>query len=152
MSISRFNVRVYALIINELEEVLLSDEFRFGHHFTKFPGGGVEFGEGLKDALFRELKEELNLEISEAQLFYINDFFQQSAFREEDQVLAFYYIVHLKKNKLSLLEYHLPLQTEGEKQRWKHISQLDNNELTFPIDQVVAEKLYEGFCGIHSYL
>jgi 8-oxo-dGTP diphosphatase len=152
LSLSRFNVRVYALIINELDEVLLSDELRFGHHFTKFPGGGVEFGEGLKDALFRELKEELNLEIADARLYFVNDFFQQSAFKAEDQVIAFYYVIYLDKKRLSLLDYHLPLKDEGEKQRWKPISKLDKNELTFPIDQLVAEKLSHNFKGIHSYL
>ena len=37
---SYFNVRVYGLLINDDNEVLLSDEREFGMDFIKFPGGG----------------------------------------------------------------------------------------------------------------
>ncbi len=42
-----FNIRVYALLINEKNEVLITDEFRFGKEMTKFPGGGL----GAKEPL-----------------------------------------------------------------------------------------------------
>ena len=45
--------RTYGILINEKQEVLISDEFRFGRYFRKFPGGGVEKGEGILDALKR---------------------------------------------------------------------------------------------------
>ena len=45
------NIRVYGIIINDENQVLLSDELRFGNAFTKFPGGGLEWGEGTKDCL-----------------------------------------------------------------------------------------------------
>jgi len=60
--LKRYNLRVYALIINDNNEVLVSDERRHGRSFTKFPGGGLEWGEGLKDGLVRELSEELAAE------------------------------------------------------------------------------------------
>jgi len=43
----RFNVRVYGLLINDRNEILISDEQEYGMQFSKFPGGGLEYGEGL---------------------------------------------------------------------------------------------------------
>ena len=71
-----FNVRVYGLLINSNNELLLSDERRGGFSFTKFPGGGLEFGEGVVEALIREFSEELAIDVSVGDLFYVNDFFQ----------------------------------------------------------------------------
>lgn len=65
----RFNLRVYALIIDESNRILISDECRFGHFFTKFPGGGIEANEGITDALKRELQEELSVEMLDASFF-----------------------------------------------------------------------------------
>jgi mutator protein MutT len=140
--LSKFNLRVYALLINEKQEILLSDENRFGKFFTKFPGGGVEHGEGIQDALFRELQEELHLEISRADFFYFNEFHQASAF-DQSNLVAFYYIVNIQKAAVPLQEegYTIPFEQEQELQRWKAIHELQKDELTFPIDQKVLEKL-----------
>ena len=140
-----FNLRVYGLIINENQEILLSDEFRFGHFFTKFPGGGVEKGEGIVDALHREFQEELNLKIEDATPFYFNDFYQESAFRKEDQIVSFYYLVKCDNSKIKVKTYEIPFQEETEKQRWISIGFLKENDLTFPIDKVVVDKLKKHF-------
>ena len=136
-----FNLRVYALILNDNNEILLSDEFRFGKFFTKFPGGGVEFGEGILDALHRELEEELNLTIDEAAPFYFNDFHQESAFQSNHQLVSFYYLVKCDINKISTHSYNIPFQDEGEKQRWSQLKTLEIEHLTFPIDRIVLERL-----------
>ena len=140
-----FNLRVYGLIINEKKEILLSDENRFGHFFTKFPGGGVEKGEGIIDSLHREFQEELNLKIEDAKPFYFNDFYQESAFRKEDQIVSFYYLVQCDNSKIIVENYEIPFQEETEKQRWISIALLNENNLTFPIDKVVVGKLKETF-------
>lgn len=140
----KFNLRVYALIINEFQEILLSDENRFGKFFTKFPGGGVEHGEGIQEALFRELQEELRLQISEAAFFYFNEFHQASAF-DQSSLVAFYYRIDVKKADILLnsASYKIPFEQEQELNRWKAIADLQKDELTFPIDQIVLEKLKE---------
>ena len=139
---NQFNLRVYGFIINDNQELLLSDEYEFGTFFTKFPGGGVEHGEGILDALKRELKEELNVEVRSSECLYFNEFYQESQFHAKTQVTCFYYLVqcdtisHLGKEK-----YLIPFHEPQEKQRWKKITELNSVDLSFPIDQKALEEL-----------
>jgi ADP-ribose pyrophosphatase YjhB (NUDIX family) len=147
IQIKRFNLRVYAIIHNEKGEVLLSKERRGGSEFTKFPGGGVELGEGILDALHRELLEELDAEINSASLFFVNDFFQISSFRPEDQIVSFYYLVKLKnmgniqEKRRSTLGSQDP--DDFEQAQWVPKNHLIFNALTFPIDRLVVDKLMQ---------
>ena len=141
-----FNVRVYGLLINSKNEILVSDERRAGISFTKFPGGGLEFGEGLSEALKREFSEEMGIIITVENLFYVNDFFQISAFNEDHQLLSFYYLINYSHtDKIGKLEYTYPLNEDGEKQRWVSISELHEDNFTFPIDKKVIQKLITDF-------
>ena len=90
-----FNVRVYGLLINEKKQVLVSDERIYNRNLeiTKFPGGGLELGEGTLDCIKREFKEELNIDIEIVKHLYTTDFFQQSAFHDDHQIISIYYIV-----------------------------------------------------------
>lgn len=140
----RFNIRVYGLLINERKEVLVSDECRNGFSFTKFPGGGVEVGEGFPQALKREFEEEIAIQIEVGELFYFNDFYQASAFHPDHQIVAFYYLVSYDRwNEIITDQHDVPLTTEGEKHRWIAISDLTVDTFTFPIDKIVAKRLKE---------
>ena len=55
-------LRVAAFILNSKNELLLVKHEKNGRSYWLLPGGGVEFGESLKQALKRELKEELSIE------------------------------------------------------------------------------------------
>jgi 8-oxo-dGTP pyrophosphatase MutT (NUDIX family) len=139
MNVQRFNVRVYGLLFNARGEVLISDECRNGYSFTKFPGGGVEFGEGLADALKREFMEELDISVHVGEFFYINEFFQSSAFNPNDQIIACYYMVHgYELDKIVVNQHTLPLLEDGECHRWIALHELTDSDLTFPIDRYVA--------------
>lgn len=136
----RYNLRVYGIIINENDEVLVSDERRYGRSFTKFPGGGLEWGEGLKEGLEREIEEELKLNVSIGDLVYVNDFFQVSAFKDTDQLISFYFRVEdLECDKVPISNHEIPLTEEGERFRWVKLNELKQSDFTFPIDKVVAE-------------
>src|SRR5688572_28349173 len=93
-NIKRFNVRVYGILINDRNEVLVADEaFTNGKRATKFPGGGLEFGEGLKHAVVREFKEETGIDVEVREHFYTTDFFVPSFFDDESQIISIYYLL-----------------------------------------------------------
>lgn len=75
-----FIIRVYALIINQQNEILLSDEFQMGMRMTKFPGGGLKYGEGTIECLHREALEEFGQDIEITGHFLYNRFFSGSFF------------------------------------------------------------------------
>lgn len=144
MAIDRFNIRVYGILLNEQDEVLLVHE-RIGEMaFTKFPGGGLEFGEGIKDCLKREYKEETGLDVEVGQHLYTTDFFQQSAFRQADQLIAVYYRVTAPDTLSLRLDEHEVLnegRTEHFRFAWVRLDELDETMLTFPVDKLVCRMI-----------
>ncbi|QGY43115.1 NUDIX domain-containing protein [Maribellus comscasis] len=145
-----FVIRVYGLIINEKNEVLITDEFQLGMKMTKFPGGGLQFGEGTVDCLKREMREECNdQEIKKLQHFYTTDFYQKALFYENHQLISIYYRAELIKPlkfKISTKPFDFEKMEDGKQSfRWVKINQLSENNLTFPIDKIVAEKLILAF-------
>ncbi|MCZ4222865.1 NUDIX domain-containing protein [Pedobacter rhodius] len=145
---SYFNVRVYGLLINQNNEVLISDEEEYGFRFSKFPGGGLELGEGLIDGLKREFIEECNAEIDIIAHFYTTDFFEKSAFNDS-QVISVYYLVKEKEPlKLSFKEKIYDFDGEGDilqAFRWVKIQDLSIDDITFKTDKTVAQLLKEQF-------
>jgi 8-oxo-dGTP diphosphatase len=135
---STFSIRIYGILINERNEVLLSDESYNGRSFTKFPGGGLEFGEGTNACLKREFLEEFQLEIEVGDLFYLTDFFQSSAFHTETQIISIYYQIDVST---SVIDRVIEIDSSIEKLRWMPLSLLTKEKLTFPIDQHVADLL-----------
>src|SRR6266487_411503 len=105
MAVDRFTIRVYGILMDENKRVLISDEFIRGDYFTKFPGGGLEFGEGTRDCLKREFKEETGLDVTVGEHIYTTDYFQISAFNKEHQIISIYYFVHADDmNELAKLQ------------------------------------------------
>jgi ADP-ribose pyrophosphatase YjhB (NUDIX family) len=144
-----FNIRVYGVLINEQKQVLVSDEYIRGSYYTKFPGGGLELGEGTKDCLKREFKEEMDLEVEIGAHLYTTDFYQVSAFNPEHQIISIYYLVK------ALEDIKVPLRTKefdfDEQQmevynktkmtetfRFINWAVFSPEKVTLPIDKIVA--------------
>ncbi len=144
-AINRFNVRVYGLLI-EKGQLLLCDEIAKGKYLTKFPGGGLEYGEGLHECLVREFLEEARIQVEVMEHFYTTDHFVQSAFEATDQLISIYYTVRRLPNQvLRTIEKPFAFDHQpGEEplaMRWAPISEETLAELTLPLDKIAMKKL-----------
>jgi len=142
-----FTIRVYGLLIHN-GNVLVSDELIRGQRITKFPGGGLEYGEGLKDCLIREIKEEMGMDAFDLEHFYTTDFFQQSAFHTTPmQVVSVYYTFSVRDPK-AISVVSEPFGGEGvefseELFRWLSLENVDLEAVSLPIDRVVLGMLQQ---------
>jgi len=150
-----FNIRVYGILINEQKQVLLSDEFIRGNYYTKFPGGGLEVGEGTRDCLKREFKEEMNLNVEVGAHIYTTDFYQKSAFNPAHQIISIYYYVKalepitapLRTKEFDFDEAQLQVyEKENEIETFRFIDWdlFSADSVTLPIDKIVATFIKTG--------
>lgn len=139
MEVKNFNIRVYGILKHINGNILLTNEFRNGVEMTKFVGGGLEKGEGITDCLKREFMEEMNIEVKVDNLFYINDFFQISAFNPADQLISIYYFVTTDNWKQ--VEECIQCPSKNQSFIWINNKDLSPQKVTFPIDKIVVEKL-----------
>jgi 8-oxo-dGTP diphosphatase len=151
-----FNIRVYGVLLNEKKQVLLSDEFIRGQYYTKFPGGGLEEGEGTRDCLKREFKEEMNLGVLIGDHIYTTDYFQMSAFNPADQIISIYYFVKalepitapLRNKEFDFDEDQMKIykeKTEIETFRFIDWDNFSAESVTLPIDKIVATIVKEKY-------
>lgn len=151
-----FNIRVYGILINDNKQLLVSDELIRGKHYTKFPGGGLEFGEGTRDCLKREFLEEMNLNVSVTDHLYTTDFFQMSAFNPEHQIISIYYLVEpLEEIKVRLSNIPFDFdnnqmslyQERNEIETFRFIDwhEVSVESVSLPIDKVVVRILKEKY-------
>ena len=135
--ISRFNIRVYALIIFK-DNILLSRELIQNELIYKFPGGGVELGEGIVDALQREAIEEMGQNLNHIAHFYTTDFFQRSSFDSSEQLISVYFKASLSQHINNRLKIPVKDQPVFE---WKRLVDLNEDDLHFPIDKRVLNMI-----------
>ena len=147
-----FNIRVYGILINHDKQILVSDELIRGEYFTKFPGGGLEFGEGTRDCLKREFLEEMNLEVRVDDHIYTTDYFQVSAFNPGHQIISIYYYVtalspitvplRIKPYDFDEEQLNIYRKTsEIETFRFINWESFSEESVTLPIDKIVAGKI-----------
>src|SRR5688500_18588140 len=155
-----FNVRVYGILLDDKKQVLVSDEYIRGGYYTKLPGGGLEFGEGTRDCLKREFKEEMDLEVEVGDHIYTTDFFQMSAFNPRHQIISIYYFAKALEPircaiRTSLFDFdYAQLEAynrTGESETFRFIDwdHLHTDAVTLPIDKIVVQMLLKQF-PIHN--
>ena len=136
----RFNIRVYGIWIQD-GKILVNEELIRGKKIIKFPGGGLDWGEGIKDCLVREWREELSIDIHVLDHFYTTDFFQPSAF-DNSQVISIYYFVTAPVPDIFVNS------EANERTYWMNISEVSADTFTLAIDKVVGGMLFDHFQAI----
>ncbi|WP_313386402.1 NUDIX domain-containing protein [Chishuiella sp.] len=131
-----FNVRVYALLENNGKVLVLHEPFQ-GKLIYKFPGGGLEFGEGTKDCVKREILEELNINVDVQSHFYTQDFFKLNAFNSKEQVLLIYYKATVTAKELKKLKV---LDADIAELLWIDSKDLKEKNFTLEADKVVVKQ------------
>jgi|SRR5690606_4207531 len=137
-----FNIRVYGILINDQNQILISDEIYHGQQFSKFPGGGLELGESIIECLKREFIEEFGLAIQSADLMYITEKVIPSAF-DNSQVIGIYYQVFTtEKFNFSVKDSAFDF-SDGELQslRWIPLQDFGGDMLTFDMDKQAWESI-----------
>ena len=147
-------IRVYGICINEKDQVLVSDEFIYGKYITKFPGGGLQSGEGTIDCLKREMVEETGQEVEVLGHYYTTDFFVPSAFDPTKQVISIYYTIRFIEN-VRFVTRGKPfdfkeVKNDAQSFRWMKISEIRDGSFTLVIDKRVGMMLKMKFGdGLH---
>jgi len=147
--INQINIRVYAIILREKSEILVSDEYVLNHYMTKFPGGGLIPGEGTEDCLKREAIEEFGQEIEILSHYYTTGFFQKALFYSDHQLISIYYLARFTEEpafKISIKKFDFGGEINGSQSlRWARLADLTENDFTFPIDRIVLGMLKKDF-------
>ncbi|TVR42728.1 MAG: NUDIX domain-containing protein [Bacteroidia bacterium] len=131
---------------------MVCDEYWFDTLMTKFPGGGMEYGEGTIDCLRRECMEELGQQVEVLSHFYTTDFFQATRFIADKQLISIYYRIALSDPAALAVSdeaYDFYEKKEGAiRCRWIPMNDLNQDSVTFPIDRKVVAMLLEGKQGV----
>jgi ADP-ribose pyrophosphatase YjhB (NUDIX family) len=149
-----FNIRVYGILLNDEKQLLVSDEYIRGNYYTKFPGGGLEFGEGTRECLVREFKEEMGLKVEAGDHIYTTDYFQLSAFNPSHQIISIYYYAKalepitcpIRTTTFDFDAGQLDIYNKtGETETFRFIDwdKLTPDSVTLPIDKIVVRMLKE---------
>lgn len=115
-----FRPSVYGIII-ENHQILLSKQW--GKY--DLPGGGIELGEKIDDALTRECKEETGLDIVIERLLAVRDsFFQLPDTKKNVHSILLYYVCQKVGGEISTVFFPESEAPSMEKAEWVPISML----------------------------
>lgn len=94
---------VGAFIINQKGELFLMKSHKWSDRYV-IPGGHIELGERMEDALLREVKEETGLDVYDPQFICFWEFINESEFYKKKHMLFFNFLVKTNDEKVTLNE------------------------------------------------
>lgn len=128
-----------ALIFNPDGKILLMKSHKWKGKYT-IPGGHIELGETIEDAVKREIKEETGLDVYDIEFLMLQEFVYEKAFWKKRHFIFLDYTC-----KTNSSDVHL--NSEGQ----EHIWVSPRNALKLPIPQSTRKVIKEYLKKYKSY-
>ena len=100
-TMSTIEVTVSGIILNQNDEILLCKSHKWDNKYI-IPGGHVEYGEKMENALRRELKEETDLDIYSIKLAGVKEYFEDNSYYKKRHFIFFDYICRTDNTEVVL--------------------------------------------------
>lgn len=122
---------VSAIIFNPDNKILLCKSHKWSNKYV-IPGGHIELGEKMEQALKREILEETGLEIYDIKLISLKDSIYNNSFHEKKHYIFIDYICKTDS-------YHVVLNDEAQEYEWVDLEDIDKYELGGFLKQLFEE-------------
>ncbi len=142
-------MRAVAFCLLEHQNRLLLQEFWHEHdryHFFRPPGGGIELGERAVDAARREMREELDTEISEPELITVLENIFEYGGETKHEIVFLFRAAVLDERITSVPEIQILDNTYAFRAVWQPVERLLREEVVlYPVAlRAQLRKLYPG--------
>ncbi|MHB8513233.1 MAG: NUDIX hydrolase [Actinomycetota bacterium] len=125
---------VGAIVLNEGSLLLVKRGREPARGFWTLPGGRVEIGETLREAIVREVREETGIEIEPDALIGI----AERITRNDDGSVAFHYVIC--DFVATARTYDAIVGDDAEEVRWVPIEELSSLKLTDGLQEFLADR------------
>lgn len=115
-----FRYSIKAIIIKDNKLLVESCDYGYGR-FCKLPGGGHQWGETMKEALIRECKEELNLNVNPTRLLFARDYIAKNHQQTTDDDVFHQAELMFECNVKDFSTLSIGSEPDGENQQIKWI-------------------------------
>ncbi len=112
---------VGAVILNPEDKVLICQSNKWNRKYV-IPGGHIEAGEKMEEALTREVKEETGLEVYDIQLLGITESIYSKSFHNQKHFIFVDFICLSDSSQVTLNE-------ESQSYKWIELSEIENYDL-----------------------
>jgi nucleoside triphosphatase len=120
---------VGALIFNDKNQLLIVKTHKWKGNYT-IPGGHVELGERLEEAVKREIWEETGLKMTRADYLCHQQFIYDDSFWEKRHFIFFDFVCRVENAEVRLNE-------EAQEFAWVNLDEVDN----YPVDKYLKYAL-----------
>ncbi|MFL7812250.1 MAG: NUDIX domain-containing protein [Anaerolineales bacterium] len=120
---------VGALIFNDQDQLLIVQTHKWHGNYT-IPGGHIELGEHLLEALEREIREETGLSLRTAEFVCYQEFVYDKCFWEDRHFIFFDFLCRVEPGQVRLND-------EAEAYLWVTLDEVEN----YPIDDYLRHSL-----------